>query len=63
MHKTPDRRVLIAEALRTTEIPVSSAHISRLIRQGVVPAERIGGRWFISPTDLLTVFKPGQQQQ
>lgn len=48
--------VRVSEAVRQTGIRMSSYHIVRLIRAGKIPGQRIGARWFVRPTDLITAL-------
>jgi hypothetical protein len=57
-HDTPPRPIRLAEALRQSGLPISLGHVSRLIRAGRVPAQRIGGLWYVKPDDLISTLAP-----
>ena len=43
--------VILAEAARQGGRPVSTSHLSKLCREGRIPAEKVGRGWMIAPPD------------
>lgn len=50
--------VRVADAVRQTGIRVTPYHVTRLIRMGKIPGQRIGALWYVRPGDLLAVLMP-----
>ena len=48
--------VRVAEAIRRTGLQITSNHVTRLIRAGRIPANRIGGHWYVRPEDLTAAL-------
>jgi hypothetical protein len=42
---------VLAEAASRGGRPVSNSHLSRLCREGTIPAEKVGRAWMIAPRD------------
>lgn len=52
--------VRVSEALRRTGLPITANYVTRLIRAGRIPAERIGAHWYVRPADLTAALvQPG----
>jgi hypothetical protein len=42
---------ILAEAARQGGRPVSNSHLSKLCREGKIPAQKVGRSWMIAPRD------------
>ena len=49
--KDPYTIAVLAEAASRGGRPVSKSHLSRLCREGKIPAEKDGRAWMIAPRD------------
>ncbi len=52
-----DKPIRLAEAVRLAGVPLTARHIARLVRQGRVKAERIGGLWYTTPAQINAALR------
>ena len=52
-----DKPVRLSEAVRLAGIPLTPRHVARLVRQGRVKGERIGGMWYTTPAALNAALR------